>query len=183
VPVFPSVVQPESVIVDSAPELTAPVFEPQIAQPSIQQPTQQPSAQDQLLENGDFGIKTQLGEEELYNNGLSELKKQDYEKAVSVLSAQLSQFPKGTRAPDAYYWIGESLYILERLNSAKKSYMSILNLFPDSRRVPNAIYKVAVIEYEQGNTPAAREAVQTLNSKYPNSSAAAQAKTRFENLL
>ena len=141
------------------------------------------SRQSELLRSGDRAIKTDLQEEDLYARGLEQLKKQQYELAVSVFNSQLQSYPRGQRSADAYYWIGESLYILENLDSAKKSYNSILTLFPSSRRVPNALFKVAVIENDQGNQSLAKATLQSLLARFPNSAAAAQAKARLADLL
>lgn len=136
-----------------------------------------------LLRNGDKAIQTSLQEEDLYAKGLDQLKRQQYERAVSLFNSQLQSYPRGQRSADAYYWIGESLYILESLDSSKKSYQSILTLFPSSRRVPNALFKVAKIENEQGNQASAKATLQSLFARYPNSAAAAQAKASLSDLL
>jgi len=136
-----------------------------------------------LLRSGDKAIQTSLQEEDLYAKGLDQLKRQQYEQAVSLFNAQLQSYPRGQRSADAYYWIGESLYILENLDSSKKSYQSILTLFPSSRRVPNALFKVAKIENEQGNQTLAKATLQSLLARYPSSPAAAQAKATLSELL
>jgi len=136
-----------------------------------------------LLRQGDKAIQTTLQEEDLYAKGLDQLKQQQYEQAVSLFNSQLQTYPRSQRSADAYYWIGESLYILERLDSSKKSYQSILTLFPSSKRVPKALFKLAKIENEQGNKAVAKATLQSLIARYPNSSAAEQAKTSLASLL
>ena len=136
-----------------------------------------------LLERGDKAIRTSLQEEDLYAKGLDKLKQQQYEEAVSLFNSQLQTYPRGQRSADAYYWVGESLYILENLDSSKKSYQSILTLFPSSRRVPNALFKVAKIENEQGNQSSAKATLESLLARYPKSSAAAQARVALADLL
>lgn len=143
----------------------------------------QPSAQTRLLQDGDRGIQTNMAEQELYNKGIGKLKQQQYEQAVSLFNSQLQAYPRGSKAADAYYWVGESLYILGKLDTAKKSYNSILNRFPNSNRTSSALFKIAVIEDEQGNEAAAKATVQSLLGRFPGSPAAQQAKARFPNLL
>ncbi|MGH1542722.1 MAG: tol-pal system protein YbgF [Arenicella sp.] len=143
----------------------------------------QSSQQSRLLESGDKAIKTNLQEEDLYAKALGQLKQQQYEQAVSIFNAQLQAHPRGQRAPDAYYWIGESLYILGNLDSAKKSYTSILTRFGSSRRTPSAMFKIAVIENEQGNQAVAKSTLQSLLARYPDSAASTQAKSRFPELI
>ena len=169
-----------------SPQQPAQVSQLPVNQQASQQPRPSSSVanpQADLLRSGDKAIQTSLQEEDLYAKGLNQLKKQQYQEAVSLFNAQLQSYPRGQRSADAYYWIGESLYILENLDSSKKSYQSILTLFPSSRRAPNALFKVAKIEKEQGNDTVAKATLQSLFARYPKSSAATQARTTLADLL
>ena len=161
----------------------SPSQQPVATAPQVQSSSSVANPQADLLRQGDKAIQTSLQEEDLYAKGLDQLKQQQYEQAVSLFNSQLQTYPRGQRSADAYYWIGESLYILDSLDSSKKSYQSILTLFPSSKRVPNALFKMAKIEKEQGNESSAKATLQSLMARYPNSSAAARAKATLAGLL
>ena len=148
-----------------------------------QQGHQQLTSQGKLLEEGDRGIKTNLKELELYNKGIDKLTAQDYKSAASIFSAQLQNFPRGEKAGDGYFWLAETFYILEDLDSSAKSYQSLIDLFPRHVRTPKALYKLVGVHQERSDSISAKIAMNVLVKKYPNSEESNLARSQYSALL
>lgn len=160
------------------------------AQPQFQQQPQAQTAQRpqltpeaQLLEGGNKGIKTNLNELELYNKGVDKLTTRDYKAAASIFSAQLQNFPKGEKAGDGYFWLAETFYILDDLDSSAKSYQSLIDLFPRHVRAPKALLKLVSVHQDREDDISAKIALNVLVKKYPNSEEANSAKSKHAALL
>jgi len=141
------------------------------------------SRQSRLLEEGDNAIKTDLGEVELYNKGIEKLRSQEYKSAASIFSAQLQNHPKGSKAGDGYFWLAETFYILNDLDSSAKSYESLFSLFPDHIRAPKALFKLIKVYLEKDDKVAAKSTLGKLVSLYPTSKEAVEANSLYRDLL
>jgi tol-pal system protein YbgF len=141
------------------------------------------SQQDAILAQGDKGIKTSLSELELYNNGLAKLQSQNYKEASSIFSAQIQNYPNGAKTGDGYFWLAETFYILNDIDSAIKSYESLTLLFPDHRRVPKALEKLIGIYQEKQDTTSAKLTLNKLINLFPSSQEAKQARQTYSSLL
>ena len=159
--------------------------QPQIqAQPQAQT-NQTLSRQDRLLEEGDKlkGVQTNLGELELYNKGIDKLSAQDYKAAASIFSAQLQNFPRGEKAGDGFFWLGETFYIQDDLDSAAKSYQTLIDLFPNHIRTPKALLKLIGVHKDRKDEVSAKIAMNTLVAKYSGSVEADSARSQYSSLL
>lgn len=141
------------------------------------------SRQAQLLRDGDRSIKTNLNEVELYNKGIDKLSGQDYKAAASIFSAQLQNFPRGEKAGDGYFWLGETFYIQEDLDSAAKSYQSLVDRFPNHVRTPKALLKLIGVHQERNDQVSAQVAMNILVSRYSGSPEASSARSQYSSLL
>ena len=158
--------------------------EPNQAQPQPQ-PNQLLSRQDRLLEEGDKlkGVQTNLGELDLYNKGIDKLSAQDYKAAASIFSAQLQNFPRGEKAGDGYFWLGETFYIQDDLDSAAKSYQTLIDLFPNHIRTPKALLKLIGVHQDRKDQVSAKIAMNTLVARYSGSAEADSARSQYSSLL
>jgi len=141
------------------------------------------SNQNRLLVEGDNAIKTSLGEMELYNKGLAKLRSQEYKSAASIFSAQLQNHPKGAKAADGYFWLAETFYILNDLDSSAKSYESLFSLFPKHTRAPKALFKLIKVYLEKDDTTSAKSTLGKLVNLYPTSKEAVEANSLYRDLL
>jgi len=141
------------------------------------------SPQGRLLEEGDRGIKTNMNELELYNQGIDKLSSQEYRAAASIFSSQLQNFPKGEKAGDGYFWLGETFYILEDLESAAKSYQTLVDRFPNHVRTPKALLKLIGVHQSREDDISARILMSILQNKYAGTVEANTAKSDYASLL
>jgi TolA-binding protein len=95
-------------------------------------------------------------QEALYQKGRLLFLQDDFEDCLQSLQSFLSAYPKSPFAPSAWFWIGESLYGLGRLDEAQAAYSKILTDFPSSVKVEAAQYKVSLIQLTQKEVELAR---------------------------
>jgi TolA-binding protein len=95
-------------------------------------------------------------QEALYQKGRLLFLQDDFEDCLQSLQSFLSAYPKSPFAPSAWFWIGESLYSLGRLDEAQAAYSKILTDFPSSAKVEAAQYKVSLIQLTQKEVELAR---------------------------
>jgi tol-pal system protein YbgF len=93
----------------------------------------------------------------------------------------LAKYPRGPRADNATYWLGEAQYMQQDFEAALKSFQAV-SAFNESRRLADAMLKVAYCQYELKAFRNARASLQKVISTYPESDAAKQARTRIEKM-
>ncbi|MEQ1693417.1 MAG: tol-pal system protein YbgF [Gemmatimonas sp.] len=109
------------------------------------------------------------GPAQLYQDGLDQLKRGSPATARMLLQELLSKYPSSDMAPDAQFYIAESLRTEKNLAGADAGYAAVVTKYPDSPRAPTALYKRAQIALQQGNTPEARKLLTEVGSRYPKS--------------
>lgn len=95
-------------------------------------------------------------QESLYQKGRLLFLQDDYENSVQLLQSFLTSYPKSPFVPSAWFWVGESLYGLGRLDEAMSAYRKILMDFPSSVKVEAAQYKLSLIQLTQKEVELAR---------------------------
>lgn len=120
-------------------------------------------------------------EQSVYGEAFAALKAGRYEEAAKGFELYLTKYPKGPRADNATYWLGESQYVQQDFTNALKSFQSVSS-FPESRKLPDAQLKVAYCQYELKAFKNARATLQKLISTYPDSDAAKLAQARLEKM-
>ena len=109
------------------------------------------------------GIKTavrsaQLAEDQTqqkaaYNNAYGLLKARKIPEARVALQRYVKDYPHGSYAANAYYWLGE-VYLLENdLPAATKAFQTVVEQYPAHRKVNDATFKLGKAYFLQ-NQPA-----------------------------
>jgi tetratricopeptide (TPR) repeat protein len=88
-------------------------------------------------------------QEALYQKGRLLFLQEDYENAVKSLQGFITAWPKSPFVPSAWFWVGESLYGLGRLDDARAMYQKIVSDYPTSIKVEAAQYKLALIQLQR----------------------------------
>jgi tol-pal system protein YbgF len=117
----------------------------------------------------------------VYGDAFAAMKAGRYEEAARGFDAYLAKYPRGPKADNATYWLGEAQYMQQQYDQALKSFQAV-SKFPESRRLADAMLKVGYCQYELKAFKNARATFQKVVSTYPESDAAAQARTRIEQL-
>jgi tol-pal system protein YbgF len=120
-------------------------------------------------------------ESAVYGDAFAAMKAGRYEEAARGFETYLAKYPRGPRADNATYWLGEAQYMQQQYEAALKSFQAVAK-FPESRRLPDAMLKVGYCQYELKAFKNARATFQKVVSTYPESDAAAQARMRIEKM-
>jgi tol-pal system protein YbgF len=146
-----------------------------------------------VMENGGAGAPVAAGgainapdvvfadESAVYGDAFAAMKAGRYDEAARGFQTYLAKYPRGPRADNATYWLGEAQFVQQQYEAALKSFQAVA-AFPESRRLPDAMYKVALSQYELKAFRNARATLQKLIAQYPESEAAAQARLQIDKL-
>ncbi len=73
----------------------------------------------------------------------------DYENALQASYEFIRSNPGSPFVPNAYFWIGESLYSLGRLDEAERVFAKVLRDYPQSYKVEAASYRLSLLEFKK----------------------------------
>ena len=99
-----------------------------------------------------------------------------YKEAVQAMQAFIDQYPSGTLAPNAVYWMGFSQVNLGDFSGAATSYQKLIDDFPSSSKTPDAMLSLARARIQANELAPARSTLEQLIARYPLSKAAATGK-------
>ena len=130
----------------------------------------------------DANVSRGPGPLQLYNSGLDQLKRGSTATARTLFQELLATAPTNEHAPDAQFYIAESLFREKNLAGADAAYAAVVAKFPQSSRAATAHYKRAQIAVQQGNLPDARKLLTEVIARFPSSSEAVLAADQLKQL-
>lgn len=116
------------------------------------------------------------GETRSYEAALAQFRAGDYAGAVRGFQALLRDYPNGSLASNALYWLGLAQATLGNYPAAVEAYQRLLNDFPTSSKVPDAMLSLARARIQTGETAAAQTLLDQLVARFPQSRAAENAR-------
>lgn len=122
------------------------------------------------------------GEQAAYRAASDLLRIGRYEDAIAGFQAQLKQYPGGSLAANAQYWIGEAYYVTRQFDRAQSEFQRVAAEYPQSPKAADALLKVGYIQYERRQFAAARQTLTGLKTTWPNSPAARLAENRLSRM-
>lgn len=146
-----------------------------------------------VMENGAGGAPVAAGgsttapdavfadESSVYGEAFAAMKAGRYEEAARGFQTYLAKYPRGPRADNATYWLGEAQFVQQQYEAALKSFQAV-GAFAESRRLPDAMYKVALSQYELKAFKNARTTLGKVISTYPDSDAAKQSQAQLDKM-
>ena len=144
------------------------------APPGGAPPGSAPSAPAAAAASADPAAETRL-----YEAAQSQRRTGNYQGAIVAFQNFIKQYPKGTFAPRAQYWIGDSYFNLRDYRLAIASQQALIKTYPDSPTVPDALLNIASSQIEMGEANAGRKTLEELMAKYPISDASDKARRRL----
>jgi tol-pal system protein YbgF len=114
-------------------------------------------------------VANQPGPSQLYQKGLDLINRSSYATGRQVLQEMLSTYPTSDLAPDAQYYIAESLFKEKNWAAADPAYAAVVSSYPNSSRVRNALYKRGQVAVQLGNIPQARQYFEQVIARFPRS--------------
>ncbi|MBF0614557.1 MAG: tol-pal system protein YbgF [Magnetococcales bacterium] len=119
---------------------------------------------------------------EAYDAAMHLLKQKQFDAARNAFQNFLKANPKDARADNAQYWIGELYLVQRQLPEALTAFNQVLVKWPESPKVPDSLLKIGYTFQDLNDLDNAQKTLQRLIKEYPNSSPAAVAKPRLEEI-
>ncbi len=123
-----------------------------------------------------------LSEQQLYQMAYDSVINSNFERSIAEFDQYLSIYPEGRFVTNAHYWKGQAFLYLDRFGESRDSYEIILDQYSDNAKVPDAMYGLALAYQGMGNIQRARQLLNEIKRRYPNTGAANLADTRLLSL-
>ncbi|MFA6435439.1 MAG: outer membrane protein assembly factor BamD [Elusimicrobiales bacterium] len=129
-------------------------------------------------------VESALLPSKLYNDAYNAFLNNSFDGAAAGFKSYLAKFPGGDLAENAYYYLGESLYLKEKWQDAALSYATILDKFPQSQRIPAARlkYALSILRFPEDKKAEALKYLESITRDYPRSQEAGTAKAYIAKL-
>jgi len=118
----------------------------------------------------------------LYDSAYRDFVKGQYALAQQGFAQYLQMLPESELADNAQYWIGECNYSQKKYAEAINAFQIVVNQYPDGEKVPAAMLKMSYAQAAQGKLPGARENLEALIKRFPQSNEAKLARARLQEL-
>ena len=115
----------------------------------------------------------------LYKLAFDQMSRGSHSTARSGFQTLLDQYPTSDLAPDAQYYIGETLQAEGNTAGADSVFSLVVSKYPSAPRAATALYKHGLFLQKAKRTSEARQAFQTVIDKYPRSDEAALAREQL----
>jgi len=132
---------------------------------------------------GDKGAIAQgAGERAAYDAAFNALKAGQYVQSAELFQNFLGQYPNGSYAPNALYWLGESYYVTQNYPLAQEQFQALLDRYPTHDKASGALLKVGLAQYGARQFEAAERTLTEVTRRYPGTDAARTAADRLNAL-
>jgi tol-pal system protein YbgF len=118
-------------------------------------------------------------EQKQFDEAAALLKKKDFARASQAFMAFLQRFPGSGYAAQAYYLLGSSYFAESDCKNAIPALQTVVNRYPLTQRAPDAMLNLAICQDDLNDKNAARDTMEALIKKYPESSAAKTARSKL----
>jgi tol-pal system protein YbgF len=97
--------------------------------------------------------------------------RKDYPLAADTFRVFLRQYPSDRLAPEALYWLGESLYQQQQYRDAAESFLAVSTKYDTNARAPEALLRLGQSLAAMGEKEAACASLGEVLRKYPRAAA------------
>ena len=118
-------------------------------------------------------------EQKQFDEAAALLKKKDFARATQAFMAFLQRFPGSGYAAQAYYLLGSSHFAEGDCKNAIPALQTVINRYAMTQRAPDAMLNLAICQDDLNDKSAARDTMEALIKKYPESSAAKTARSKL----
>jgi tol-pal system protein YbgF len=115
----------------------------------------------------------------LYKLAFDQMSRGSHSTARSGFQTLLDQYPTSDLAPDAQYYIGETLQAEGNTSGADSVFSLVVSKYPSAPRAATALYKHGLFLQKAKRDSDARKAFQTVIDKYPRSDEASLAREQL----
>lgn len=115
-----------------------------------------------------------------YDRAYNSILNGDYSAAELSFRQFLSTYPDNALAPDAQYWLGESLFVRAQYREAADAFLAGYKAYPKSAKAPDALLKLGLSLSGLGEREAACRTFDAVLKQYPDASNALSQRVKFE---
>jgi len=112
---------------------------------------------------------------EVYLQAFGDYASGRYQAAIRGFETFQQRFPNNSYASNAQFWLSDCYFNQQQYAQAILEFQKVLKNYPNAPKNPDALLKIAIANLQLGATAEARQAVDTLNQRYPQSTAAQKA--------
>ena len=120
-----------------------------------------------------------LSEQQLYQMAYDSVINSNFERSIAEFDQYMSVYPSGRFVTNAHYWKGQAYLYLERFTEARDSYEIILDQYKDSAKLADAMYGLGLAYQGLGNITQARQLLNEIKRRFPNTGVANLADTKL----
>ncbi len=124
-------------------------------------------------------IANMADERSAYEHAFDALKNARYAESAELFQQFLQQYPQGSYAPNAIYWLGESYYVTQNYPLAEEQFRALIQRYPTHDKTPGALLKVGLSQYGMKDLDAAETTLESVGRQYPGTDAARTASDRL----
>ena len=145
-------------------------------------PGQTPPATASTAQTPDATGVDPFAEQQAYQSAFDLLKSGRYDEAAVAFQQFIAEFPTGSYADNAQYWLGETFYITRRFEQAVQEFERLVSTHPTSQKLTHALLKIGYSHDELGNLEEAERVLSELIERHPQSAAAGLARKRLTSI-
>jgi tol-pal system protein YbgF len=118
--------------------------------------------------------------DELYRSSYESILAGEYKSAEAGFRQHVERFPDDARAPDAEFWLGESLLGQQKYRAAAEVFLAANKKYPKAKKAPDMLFKlgVSLVGINQRDVGCATFA--EVGKRYPNASSALKKRVERE---
>ena len=120
-----------------------------------------------------------LSEQQLYQMAYDSVINSNFERSIAEFDQYMGVYPTGRFVTNAHYWKGQAYLYLDRYAEAKDSYEIILNRYEDSAKLADAMYGLGLAYQGLGNITQAKQLLNEIKRRFPNTGVAKLAVTKL----
>jgi TolA-binding protein len=105
--------------------------------------------------------------------------KAEYENAAKTLQQMVEKYPESKLADQAWYFLGESLYLGHKTKESIEAYQKVVQGFPESTVRSNAMYALGVAQQDVSAFADARKTFETFQAEFADSPLVNEIKLRI----
>jgi len=113
-------------------------------------------------------------EEGFFNSAHALLLGGDFPASEQAFTSYLTKFPKGAKAADAQYYLGESLLYQDNFADASGAYAKLIKTYPNSPNAATGMVKLARAMRGMGKTSDSCKTLDVMAKQFPKASAVAK---------
>ncbi|TCL91949.1 tol-pal system protein YbgF [Rhizobium sp. PP-WC-2G-219] len=117
---------------------------------------------------------------DLYQSAYGHVLSGDYSQAENEFRGYLEAFPKGEKAADASFWMGEAQYSQGKFNDSAKTFLNAHQAYSKSPKAPEMLLKLGMSLAALDNKETACATLREVGKRYPKASPAVKAKVTSE---